>query len=474
MNYKIILAALCVCFSIIVTHAQVGIGTTTPHPSSMLDVTSTSQGLLAPRMTTVQRNAITNPANSLLVYDTTLKSFFYYDTPTTTWIKINSTSNQRNNYKLIKSVADLAPELIAGGNNKYLLQTNTYYEINGIINLAFPIDLNNAYISGLDANEDVLSRTSGNVFQGTTGGSIRNVTITGGGTVFNITGGTSLLFQNSVVIGMASVGTVSNVGLFFGNIIQFVGNTNGITYNNIGNLLLNNQGWLDSNNGTFETLTGTFGLVEKVSGFSTMNGADIALSVSTNPIVGNGVIFGTVFSGTTTAPSGFINRYTTQPNANYNFDNNWTVNSPGIPSEADDIATANIYFDTALVNTITNNTARKLPVTTTATRLFRATNGGVSNRIRYTGSKSRNFVVNTTFSYTATGGSQFTFSVYKNGVLVPGANVLVNTLVTNQNQSVTILGTVDLSPNDYVEVFMQKTSAGDEDFVVRTFSMIIN
>ncbi len=109
--------------------AQVGIGTTTPNVSSILDITSTTQGLLAPRMTTVERVAITTPANSLLVYDTTLKSFYYYDTTILPapgkWVKINSGSDQRNNYKLVKTVADLAPELIAGGGSKYLLQSNT-------------------------------------------------------------------------------------------------------------------------------------------------------------------------------------------------------------------------------------------------------------------------------------------------------------------------------------------------------------
>ena len=37
--------------------AQIGVGTTTPNSSAALDVTSTSKGLLIPRMTTLQRNA---------------------------------------------------------------------------------------------------------------------------------------------------------------------------------------------------------------------------------------------------------------------------------------------------------------------------------------------------------------------------------------------------------------------------------
>jgi hypothetical protein len=52
------------------TQAQVGIGTTSPATSSVLDVSSTTKGLLAPRMTTAQRDAITSPATGLQIYNT--------------------------------------------------------------------------------------------------------------------------------------------------------------------------------------------------------------------------------------------------------------------------------------------------------------------------------------------------------------------------------------------------------------------
>ena len=59
--------------------AQVGIGTINPNTSSILDLTSNSQGLLTPRMTTEQRNLILNPANGLLIYNTTNSGFNYYN-----------------------------------------------------------------------------------------------------------------------------------------------------------------------------------------------------------------------------------------------------------------------------------------------------------------------------------------------------------------------------------------------------------
>ena len=49
-------------------NAQVGIGTTSPNASAVLDVTSTTQGLLPPRMTQDQRNAIVSPATGLIIW----------------------------------------------------------------------------------------------------------------------------------------------------------------------------------------------------------------------------------------------------------------------------------------------------------------------------------------------------------------------------------------------------------------------
>src|SRR5690348_9403095 len=45
-------------------------GPPTTNPSAIFDVQSTSQGILPPRMTTAQRNAITSPVEALLIYNT--------------------------------------------------------------------------------------------------------------------------------------------------------------------------------------------------------------------------------------------------------------------------------------------------------------------------------------------------------------------------------------------------------------------
>ncbi|MEY4351153.1 MAG: hypothetical protein RL078_1220, partial [Bacteroidota bacterium] len=65
---------------------SVGVGTTTPNASALMDIASTTKGFLPPRMTTTQKNAIASPATGLQVYDTTLNQMSYYNG--TTWTNI--------------------------------------------------------------------------------------------------------------------------------------------------------------------------------------------------------------------------------------------------------------------------------------------------------------------------------------------------------------------------------------------------
>ena len=52
------------------TFAQVGINTEIPDASSALDITSNTGGLLTPRMTAAQRDAITSPSQGLIIFCT--------------------------------------------------------------------------------------------------------------------------------------------------------------------------------------------------------------------------------------------------------------------------------------------------------------------------------------------------------------------------------------------------------------------
>ncbi len=69
MNKIILSFAFLVFFHCSFSQA-VGIGTTNPAPSSILELHSSNKGFLPPRMTSTERNAIVAPANGLLIWNT--------------------------------------------------------------------------------------------------------------------------------------------------------------------------------------------------------------------------------------------------------------------------------------------------------------------------------------------------------------------------------------------------------------------
>ncbi|WP_055435068.1 hypothetical protein [Lacinutrix algicola] len=461
-SLKTLLLAVFVSFSYC-SFSQVGIGTTSPDPSSVLDISSETQGMLAPRMTTAQKLAIVNPADGLLVYDITESAFYFYNS--SNWLIMPT--EKRDNHKLIKSAADLNDELAAGGGSEYLLTPNTLYEINGSVTLAQSINLNNAYILGYDTNEDILTKSGGTMFVGNSGGSIKGLTLTApGGTIFNLTGTTTenFVFRDAVVANSMSVGSVDGYGLAFSSIVQYSGNANGITYSNIRELLLSNQGWLSTNSGTYETFVGAFSILEKQGGFSHVNGSAIGIDVSSNPVVEKGVLTGASFSGTSTQ---YIKKYTSGSFSGYSFSNAWTVDCPGFSVESDEVATGHIYYDgtitTGFVQSAPNNSAFNLSGnsgsnSTTVVNALRVSSPQ-DNRLTYLGKKTRTFQISASLSVRGNVnlGDYYAFFIRKNGTTtLTETNTIMRVNVLADITSNSISGTVELEPNDYIEIWGQK------------------
>ena len=84
MKCKFILAMLVFTASILNSYISLAqsaaINTTgaSADPSAALDITSTTKGLLIPRMTTAQRSTINQPAPGLMVYQTDAPAGYYY------------------------------------------------------------------------------------------------------------------------------------------------------------------------------------------------------------------------------------------------------------------------------------------------------------------------------------------------------------------------------------------------------------
>jgi uncharacterized protein (TIGR02145 family) len=84
---KLATACLIAAGTITMNAQNVGINSTgvPPHPSAGLDINFTDRGLLIPRMTTAQRNAIASPTLSLLIFNTDNNCFQTYNSIAGVW-----------------------------------------------------------------------------------------------------------------------------------------------------------------------------------------------------------------------------------------------------------------------------------------------------------------------------------------------------------------------------------------------------
>lgn len=96
-------------------YSQVGINTVNPNSSSALDIVSSDKGVLIPRMTTSQMNSIENPAQSLLVYDTTTGQIMQNvgTTSEKKWISL-SLKDPRRSFFYMPSVSIDASKAVTG------------------------------------------------------------------------------------------------------------------------------------------------------------------------------------------------------------------------------------------------------------------------------------------------------------------------------------------------------------------------
>jgi len=89
MKYLLLIISVAIS---IATSAQMGIGVSEPDASAQLEVASVSRGLLMPRMTLAQRDAIASPAISLMIYQTDNHAGYYFYTGSE-WTRLGSAAN---------------------------------------------------------------------------------------------------------------------------------------------------------------------------------------------------------------------------------------------------------------------------------------------------------------------------------------------------------------------------------------------
>ncbi|MEO7264918.1 MAG: hypothetical protein ABIW38_08400 [Ferruginibacter sp.] len=98
--------------------SQIGIGTATPDVSALLDVSSTTKGLLPPRMNSSQRDAIVNASPGLIIYNTTTNSLEIFGNNTWNGLQVS----QKNIKKLIGgSNTEVIKKMLPAPDGGYIL-----------------------------------------------------------------------------------------------------------------------------------------------------------------------------------------------------------------------------------------------------------------------------------------------------------------------------------------------------------------
>jgi hypothetical protein len=252
------------------TTGSVGIGIDPPNATAALDLTSTTQGLLAPRMTTTQRLAIASPANGLIVYDTVLKSLEVYDTVAAVWNQLADTATTGS----VTSVTAAAPLTVTSGTSTPAIGLGTVPVANGGTGAATLT----GYLLGSGASPVTASASiPGTAVSGNIAGSAASVT----GTVALANGGTGATTATAAITNLLP----SQTG-YSGKVLTTSGTV---------------ASWAAGASGTVTSVTAT-SPITIVTGTSTP-----AITLGTVPVVNGGTgaatfVQGQILFGTTTTP----------------------------------------------------------------------------------------------------------------------------------------------------------------------------
>ncbi len=205
-----------------------GIGTTTPNASSMLDITSATKGLLIPRMTQAQRNAIAAPATGLMIFQTDgTKGFYYYNG--TSWTAVSKSSwnlsgnsgTSVSNYmgtsdnKSLRIRTNNTERAVIDSTGKMGLGTKTpayMLDVSGTGNFTGALKVGAYTLPTTDGTNGQVLKTNG------TGALTWSNDNNSGGTVISITAGTGL--SGGTITGTGTIAAQNTTALWNANQLQ--------------------------------------------------------------------------------------------------------------------------------------------------------------------------------------------------------------------------------------------------------------
>ena len=437
---------------------QVGIGTVTPDPSSVLDLTSQTQGLLVPRMSVDQRNQISNPANGLLLFNNTTNTLDL--NISNNWKSIST--NPSSNLVQVYSLADLP---VPAG-NIITLNSNKMYIFSGFVNISpYCLDLNGAGLKGIDPGKDgIISNVAGGILRST------NVNV---------------FIQDLAVIPFSSttkaydfVGTDQNFcNLFSGNSVMEAGFASlGVgQISGFKAITIEKNYWKCQDGikikGKVGKFSSSFTFISEVPGKGIeilataviddidlannyFNNVGIGVKVNLGAAIDRGRMTTNMFRTVATYLDGF-DSYTKE----------WEM------SQNTNIPNSRAF---AFISMNNNQTVTPLPVLSTNYKILGTTNATNSkrfstsdNKLTYVGKD--NITARVTASISAKSpdlNADFSIVIVKNGTVIN--NPYSSTAATTNSQSFQILlnTELDMTPNDYVEVFIRKNNSNSTQIKV--------
>lgn len=439
---------------------QIGIGNTNPDASSMLDIQSTSAGLLIPRMTKTQRDNIVAPAQGLQVYNITDNTSDIYSG--NLWKSFTASAN--SNLVYVYSLADLPTP----SSNTITLDATKMYVFSGMIDISPNyIVMNGAGLRGTDSQKDgVMSSVTGAVLRSTdTSIFMQNFTVIpfGGSTkAYDFSDSTGMKFCN-IFSGCSVVDIIPSLGI--GQVSGFKAITFIQNYWNAANGLK-----ITGTVGKFTTsycfivgITSGSGL-EFLSGL-TVDDIDLSnnyfiytgqtgIKVNAGATVDRGILTSNMFRGVGTPLDG-VTSYTT----------GWSmIQNTNIP---DSRAFSFIYF---------NNNATATTLTTVGTFYKIAGATTVVNEKRFTAANNRityndNIPVVGKISVvigakSPANNSDFSIGIAKNGTIITAPVASMAAATNNQSFQIILNTEVDLNPTDYIEVFIKTNNSNTATIVV--------
>ncbi len=433
-----------------------------PNAKAMLDIASTTSGLLIPRMTTTQRDSIATPPNGLQIYNTTTNKLEVYRS--TRWESASFT-NPTTNLVYVNALSDLPTP----SGSAITLDATKMYIFSGIIDISpYYLNLNGANLRGTDPSRDgVMSTVSGGVLRSSNVSVfIENLAVipasasTKGYDFADATGTKYCnLFSGSSVIeiGIPSLGVgqvsgfkaittqknlwnckdgikvTGNVGKFAAAYNFIIGVTAGCGIEFLAGLTIDD---IDLSNNYF-IYTGQTGV-----------------KVNSGATIDRGRMTTNMFRGVTTYISGFTS-----------YSPAWDMRQNTFITNTRAIGSVYMNDNATTTSLPVVSTYYKIAGTTTAIKQQRFT--AANNRLTYNGKDSITGKVLVIIGAKApANGADFSIVIAKNGVVISSPNASMAAASNNQSFQLTLSTEVDLGTNDYVEVFIRTNNGSTSTITV--------